>query len=119
LAIARTATDAGLSKANTRKQEKIYLTARFTGAPFGISPTRQFARCVNPLTVRLGRTRHHLRSRMFNQFTREIDMSKYSGSGSWRQSLSDLFAACVFTAVILLVVGGTTAMVLGPSVVIA
>jgi hypothetical protein len=46
-------------------------------------------------------------------------MSKYNGSDSWRQSASDLFAACVFTAVILLVVGGTTAMLLGPSVVIA
>ena len=46
-------------------------------------------------------------------------MSKYDGSASWRQSLGYLIAACVFTAVIALVVGGTTAMLLGPSIVIA
>ncbi|MGH8130626.1 MAG: hypothetical protein ACRES3_07210 [Steroidobacteraceae bacterium] len=46
-------------------------------------------------------------------------MFKYNGSASWRQALGDLFAGAVFTVVIALVVGGTTAMLLERSVIYA
>jgi len=46
-------------------------------------------------------------------------MSKDNGSNSWRKAAGDLFTGVVFAIAIVLVVGGTTAMLLERSVIFA
>jgi hypothetical protein len=66
------------------------------------------------LTVAAGGSRHHLRRPMYNpfHFTKEINMSRQTGSFSVRKFIEQVFAGVVFISMVAFVVGGTIAMCL-------